>query len=99
MKNSLDFERWQPPAVTEEMLLAERQRRKRRRRLVWIYGVTLLYLAAALVCAGCLSVISVSYTHLSQLEKGSHSVSLKVSCSGDYVSLDTSPDHLKITIE
>lgn len=36
---------------------------------------------------------------LSQLEKGSHSVSLKVSCSGDYVSLDTSPDHLKITIE
>lgn len=59
MKNSLDFERWQPPAVTEEMLLVERQRRKRRRRLVWIYGVTLLYLAAALVCAGCLSVISV----------------------------------------
>ncbi len=36
---------------------------------------------------------------LSQLEKGSHSVSLKVSCSGDYVTLDISPDHLSITIE
>lgn len=36
---------------------------------------------------------------LSGLEAGSHSVSLKVSCRGDYVSLEADPDQLKITIE
>lgn len=36
---------------------------------------------------------------LSGLAAGSHSVSLKVSCSGDYVSMDTDPDYLKVTIE
>lgn len=60
MKSSMDFERWQPPVVTEEMLLAEQRRRQQRRRLVWLYATAMVYLAAALVCVGCLSTVSIS---------------------------------------
>lgn len=36
---------------------------------------------------------------LKDLDEGSHNVSLEVICSGDYVSLDVNPDHLKVMIE
>lgn len=58
MKSNMDFERWQPPALTEEMLLAEQSRRRQRRGLVWLYVIVMAYLVAALVCLGFLSVVS-----------------------------------------
>lgn len=36
---------------------------------------------------------------LEDLDEGSHNVSLEVSCSGDYVSLDVNPEYLKVMIE
>ena len=42
MKDELDFTRWKPPVITENMLLQEQARRKKRRLLAILYVAALL---------------------------------------------------------
>lgn len=72
MKDKLDFERWQPPKVTEEMLLMEQAKRKRKATFKILYVAAVMYciwavkvikhigalsITAAFVCAAVLLII------------------------------------------